>query len=110
MIATDAVLLKNEESFSDRGKKVGRLQLILDLGRTGTSEVIKIIKSEWIHSHRLDKSHHYIIATTRKAATIINGCTAHSYKEGLGTPISNQHAILSQCSLDSIADRFKTLN
>ena len=63
---------------------------------------------ELIYRHGLDRSEYCTIATTRKVATVINACTMHSCKEGLGIPISNQHKKLSQCTLDSLSERFKS--
>ena len=107
-LAIDASLLNKGESSTDGVNYIGRLQLILGPGGTGKSEVIKTIKSKLVHKHGLDESHYSIMATTRKAATVINGCTIHSYKEGLGIPISNNYVKLSECTLESMRERFKT--
>ena len=106
-LAINASLLNKRESLTDGGNYIARLQLILGPGGTGKSEVIKSIKSELVHKYSLDESHYSIMATTGKAATVINGCTMHSYKEGLGIPISNNYAKLSECTLESMRDRFK---
>ena len=78
-----------------------------DLDGTRKSKVIKIIKLYLIHRHGSYESRCCLVTTTRKAATIINGCAIYSYEERLRAIASNQCTKSSQCALDSIVDRFK---
>ena len=82
------------------------LQLTSGPGRTGKLEVVKTIKAKFICKYNSDELYYYVIATTRKATTMIDRSTAYSHKKGLGILVNN-YVKLSKNTLKSIRDRLK---
>ena len=83
----NAVLQDYGESRTEGGNGIGRLQILLGQGGGGKSFTINSIITTLIQQHSFDQKNYRLCATTGKAATVINGSTVHSVKEGMALPV-----------------------
>eukprot|EP00957_Ditylum_brightwellii_P210475 15365016-Ditylum_brightwellii.AAC.1 len=85
-MAVRSTLLSPNESSTDGGEDIGRLQMMLGQGGGGKSYVIDAIITTLIERHQFTEDNYKVCATTGKAATLVGGSTLHAVKEGLSIP------------------------
>ena len=86
-----AANLKENESRTESGIDVSRLQLLVGKGGAGKSHVTNAVVTSLKDSHDCSNMNFLTMAPTGKAATAINGSTIHSHKEGLGMAVKGKH-------------------
>ena len=67
----------------------GRLFILRGVGGTGKSHTLKALLTTLRNKHGFTENDYLILATTGKAATIIQGSTVHSAGDGLSLPVKN---------------------
>lgn len=70
------------------GTTTGRLILLRGVGGTGKSFTINSTLTTLCQTMNMSEEDFLVMATTAKAASVVNGSTLHSAKEGLAVPIS----------------------
>ena len=82
-----ALMLGENESVTDGGNDVSRLQLILGKGGCGKSYVLDSVVTTMKNMHNYNDDNYLVMAPTGKAASNVCGSTLHSNKEGLALPV-----------------------
>lgn len=86
MVMAVKQFVRDGSSCSSQNK--GRLLIVRGVGGTGKSFVINATLTTLSRECGLSEEDFLVMATTAKAASVINGCTLHSARDGLAVPIS----------------------
>ena len=117
-LAHDAIVhsatreVRDENPLTETDDDCSRLMILRGVGGTGKSFVINAVLSTLQQHHNFDTDEFMVLATTGKAATVIQGATVHSPRHGLALPIGTSSkksrgtsANLSGESLQKLQDR-----
>ena len=105
MIESSCLQGENESS-TDGGDGIGRLQILLGAGGCGKSHVIDAVLTTLTSTHHWTYEDFSVHATTGKAATNIWGSTFQNFKDGLGF-YGTSYSPLSSSLLGSFQQRMK---
>ena len=84
MMVRACAIDEGDESETEGGTEIGRLQILLGAGGTGKSFVIDAVITTLADKYGWNDEQFSIHATTGKAATNIGGTTIQNYSTGLG--------------------------
>ena len=102
-------------SSTDGGPDISRLMILRGVGGTGKSFTINAVLSTLERDHGFSKDNYLVLATTGKAATVIQGATVHSARHGLAIPVGkpslrgNRGETLSGTAATALQKRLKNV-
>ena len=82
-----ALKLRLNQSVTDGGTNISRLQIIIGQGGSGKSHALDSVITSLKNKHGYRDDNFLVLAPTGKAASNISGNTIHSHKEGLSIGI-----------------------